>query len=544
MSFFNRVKTSAAINRKSEELLYTIVAEEMGNGERNGGLWLKALEQASGNEEKRVAEYIKLRIRALKDDVHFMKEILKDAALLEDSKDVTAIPKAEKVINGIKSSPIIKEMYTSKHWSEVEQQEPEGELKNSHEVISKFAKETVSENIDNNSGQGKLDDLPSGIKGWSWGACFFTIPWAIHNRTWIGLWAIVTIFIGIFAIPFNIFLGIKGREWAWQNRKWKNIEHFESVQKKWSIAVAIFWVAIPIVGIIIATLLPNIMTNDGYEKVGSPTLTHDNELVGDPVIESIMTYDEDSLDIHMYDMKRKIDGTQYSPMEYSYIVKDPFFKLACMDGVPTSSVEPILQPINSAYLNNANLKVNMFAFFQEQPTTIGFLIGRAGASGGSSQTLYLFDTESEQNVAIEFNDCQPPLWLNTSLLPPHYASTNNLYIGPRSGRLGLKRRVDHVYKYNEYENTYSRSLAAEEKWFIEQYNKSILSESEFNFLSDLSLQKVLEDKMNGEARLLAMKFMDFIYYSAKIKSRTAALSKINKLHQDLKDEYMFSLKYM
>ena len=172
VSFFNRVKTSAAINRKSEELLYTIVAEEMGNGERNGGLWLKALEQASGNEERRIAEYIKLRIRALKDDVHLMKEILKDATLLEDSKVVKAIPKAkkivkevefspkiEKAINEIESSPIIKEPSTTKHWSEVErtgadsfhwaeveQQEEEIELEKGHEVLSKSAKETIKNN--------------------------------------------------------------------------------------------------------------------------------------------------------------------------------------------------------------------------------------------------------------------------------------------------------------------------------------------------------------------------------------------------------------
>jgi len=32
-----------------------------------------------------------------------------------------------------------------------------------------------------------------------------------------------------------IVLGIKGNEWAWRNKKWESIEHFKSVQKKWSV---------------------------------------------------------------------------------------------------------------------------------------------------------------------------------------------------------------------------------------------------------------------------------------------------------------------
>ena len=35
----------------------------------HNGLWLKALEQAEGNKEKQIAEYIKLRVQSLKDDI-------------------------------------------------------------------------------------------------------------------------------------------------------------------------------------------------------------------------------------------------------------------------------------------------------------------------------------------------------------------------------------------------------------------------------------------------------------------------------------------
>ena len=31
-----------------------------------------------------------------------------------------------------------------------------------------------------------------------------------------------------------IVLGFKGREWAWKNKKWRDIDHFRAVQKRWS----------------------------------------------------------------------------------------------------------------------------------------------------------------------------------------------------------------------------------------------------------------------------------------------------------------------
>ena len=72
--------------------------------------------------------------------------------------------------------------------------------------------------------------MPDGIKGWSWGAFFLNWIWAIGNRTWIGLLA----FIPYVGFIMAIVLGIKGREWAWKNKEWESVEHFNRVQKKWS----------------------------------------------------------------------------------------------------------------------------------------------------------------------------------------------------------------------------------------------------------------------------------------------------------------------
>jgi hypothetical protein len=75
------------------------------------------------------------------------------------------------------------------------------------------------------------DGLPKGVKGWSWGAFFLTWVWAIGNRTWIGLLALIPYVNFIMAIV----LGIKGREWAWKNKEWESVEHFQRVQRRWSI---------------------------------------------------------------------------------------------------------------------------------------------------------------------------------------------------------------------------------------------------------------------------------------------------------------------
>jgi hypothetical protein len=79
--------------------------------------------------------------------------------------------------------------------------------------------------------------LPPGVAGWSWGAFLLNWIWAIGNRTWIGLLALVPYFGFIMAI----LLGIKGREWAWRSRPWASVEEFNRAQRLWSMwGVGIF----------------------------------------------------------------------------------------------------------------------------------------------------------------------------------------------------------------------------------------------------------------------------------------------------------------
>jgi len=87
--------------------------------------------------------------------------------------------------------------------------------------------------------------IPEGVRGWSWGAFFLNWIWAVGNNTWIGLLALVP----YVNLPVMIWLGFKGREMAWRNRRWDNIDHFNRVQRAWSqwgigIAIASFCIMV------------------------------------------------------------------------------------------------------------------------------------------------------------------------------------------------------------------------------------------------------------------------------------------------------------
>ena len=94
--------------------------------------------------------------------------------------------------------------------------------------------------------------MPDGVKGWSWGAFLLNGFWAIGNKTWIGVLAFVP-YIGVI---MAIVLGIKGREWAWKNKQWDSLEHFNRVQRKWSAWGAGIVAASLVLGILAAIAIP------------------------------------------------------------------------------------------------------------------------------------------------------------------------------------------------------------------------------------------------------------------------------------------------
>lgn len=106
----------------------------------------------------------------------------------------------------------------------------------------------------NTSGLGKDSVIPEEIKGWSWGGFLWTWIWAIGNKTWVGLLGLI--------YPINliiaIILGIKGREWAWRNKKWESIEAFNKTQRnwvKWWLIIISSLTTLAIIGIIFTAVL-------------------------------------------------------------------------------------------------------------------------------------------------------------------------------------------------------------------------------------------------------------------------------------------------
>ncbi len=105
---------------------------------------------------------------------------------------------------------------------------------------------------DNNSGGGSAIVAPPGVSGWSWGAFLWNWIWALGNKTYVGVLAIIP-YVGFIVA---IYLGVKGREMAWRNKRWDSFEHFDTVQKKWSWWGVVIIFGVIGLGILAAILIP------------------------------------------------------------------------------------------------------------------------------------------------------------------------------------------------------------------------------------------------------------------------------------------------
>ena len=138
--------------------------------------------------------------------------------------------------------------------------------------------------VENNSGQGSGTVIPQNVKKFCWGAFFLTWIWGIFNKTFIILYIYLAMIVILLILHFAlgmpiktckgigdliglglcIWFGIKGNEWAWQNKHWNSIKHFHDVQKKWAIAGVILLVLIVplfVFGVLAALILPSLSNN-------------------------------------------------------------------------------------------------------------------------------------------------------------------------------------------------------------------------------------------------------------------------------------------
>ena len=109
MAIFDKFKKLNVAHRKTDEALYSAVAQEMGDGVRHNGLWLKALEQAEGNKEKQIAEYIKLRVQSLKDDISIHSDSVDSNNGISHGRDIEEFVT---MLNGNVSIVIIEDFFS------------------------------------------------------------------------------------------------------------------------------------------------------------------------------------------------------------------------------------------------------------------------------------------------------------------------------------------------------------------------------------------------------------------------------------------------
>ncbi|MFZ6756640.1 hypothetical protein ACO0K9_05420 [Undibacterium sp. Ji50W] len=95
----------------------------------------------------------------------------------------------------------------------------------------KFLPGSLIEERDNDSGRGDYYPAPDGVDGWSWGAFLLALYWTARHKRGIGFLLFIPI-VGFF-VAFKI--GRTARLWAWHNIYWDSLEHFNRVQRRWTI---------------------------------------------------------------------------------------------------------------------------------------------------------------------------------------------------------------------------------------------------------------------------------------------------------------------
>lgn len=132
-------------------------------------------------------------------------------------------------------------------------------------TMNPYQSSPLADQAENTSGKGKFHTLPPGVAGWSWGALVLSWLWALFNGCIATILPVVLLGVGInltirfglsdlvmvkFILGFLLFssvlmpfmLAAKGREWAWQNRRWESVERFRTVQRPWNMAVLVLFV--------------------------------------------------------------------------------------------------------------------------------------------------------------------------------------------------------------------------------------------------------------------------------------------------------------
>ena len=98
MSIFDDIIGKNADDRLAEEMLYAEAMREIEQGIRRDGLWGKAIADSDGEETKAKAQYLNLRVQALKDELQKERQAIEEVAIEKKKSE-----KKKNVEDGIRS---------------------------------------------------------------------------------------------------------------------------------------------------------------------------------------------------------------------------------------------------------------------------------------------------------------------------------------------------------------------------------------------------------------------------------------------------------
>ena len=125
----------------------------------------------------------------------------------------------------------------------------------SHQLSTRYAPaqayaplQAPSISLHNDSGLGANAVLPAELNGWNWGAFLWTFVWGIGHRCW---WSFLCL-VPYVNLVMVFVMGVKGNQWAWQNRRWETVEQFRNTQRKWGYSA---FISIAVVALLVIPLL-------------------------------------------------------------------------------------------------------------------------------------------------------------------------------------------------------------------------------------------------------------------------------------------------
>ncbi|MBQ8886255.1 MAG: hypothetical protein IJY61_00960 [Candidatus Gastranaerophilales bacterium] len=103
-----------------------------------------------------------------------------------------------------------------------------------HKAFKQKRRRKRRPDIINNSGRGNQPIIKLVSDKFNWGAFFLSWVWGLNYGKNITLLMIPAFFIPPVALLLSIWFGVKGNTWAWQHTRYKGIQEFHKIQKRWA----------------------------------------------------------------------------------------------------------------------------------------------------------------------------------------------------------------------------------------------------------------------------------------------------------------------